>query len=91
MWIKNISVLYLPVNSKKKISNMENVTEKEKRTLGQKFLEFQRIGLVSYGKYLTEQLDYASKSESRNAYKKYVQDQIEINNKKIADVDEKLK
>lgn len=70
---------------------MENVTEIEKRTLGQKLLEFQRTGLVSYGKYLTEQLHYASKSESRKAYKKYVQDQIEMNNKKIADVDEKLK
>lgn len=70
---------------------MENVTEKEKRTLGQKLLEFQRPGLISYGKYLTEQLDYASKSESRNAYKKYIQDQIKINDKKVADIDEKLK
>jgi hypothetical protein len=70
---------------------MENVTEKEKRTLGQKLLEFQRTGLVSYGKYLTEQLDFASKSKSRNAYKKYVLDQIEMNDRKITEIDEKLK
>ena len=70
---------------------MENVTEIEKRTLGQKLLEFERTGLLSYGNYLTEQLEFASKSESRNAYKKYVQDQIEANDKKIAKIDEKLK
>ena len=70
---------------------MEKVTEKEKRTLGQKLLEFQRTGLESYGKYLTEQLDQASSSGSGNAYRNYVQDQIEMNNRKIADIDEKLK
>jgi hypothetical protein len=70
---------------------MENVTENEKKSLGQKLLGFQRTGLVSYGKYLTEQLDYASKSELRNAYKRYVEDQIKMNDTKIVEIDEKLK
>lgn len=70
---------------------MENVTEKEKRTLGQKLLEFQKTGLLSYGKYLADQLEFASKSESRNAYKKYVEEQIAINNQKIKEIDDKLK
>jgi hypothetical protein len=69
---------------------MNGVTEKEKRTFGQKLLKFQRIGLVSYVKHLTEQLDFASKSESRNAYKKYVQDQIEVNEKKLSVIEEKI-
>ena len=69
---------------------MEEVTESEKSTLKQRLLEIQRSGLQSYGKYLGEQLDYASKSEMRNAYKRYIQDQIEMNSQKIADLDEKL-
>ena len=69
---------------------MDNVTEAEKRTLGQKLLEFQRGGLVSYGKYLSDQLEYASKSDIRAAYKRYIENEIERNNRKIADIDEKL-
>lgn len=69
---------------------MENITENEKRTLTQKLLEFQKTGLLSYGKYLTEQLEFASKSESRNAYKKYVEEQIVMNNQKIKEIDDKL-
>ncbi|MCB0409363.1 MAG: hypothetical protein KDD29_04040 [Flavobacteriales bacterium] len=69
---------------------MENITENEKRTLTQKLLEFQKTGLLSYGKYLTEQLEFASKSESRNAYKKYVEEQIIMNNQKIKEIDDKL-
>ena len=69
---------------------MENVSENEKKTLKQKFLEFQKLGLVSYGNYLTEQLEFASKSDLRSPYKKYIEDQIEINNRKIEEIDEKL-
>jgi len=69
---------------------MDSVSENEKRTLGQKLLEFQRSGLESYGKYLSDQLEYAAKSESRNAYKKYVEDQLASNNAKIKEIDEKL-
>ena len=69
---------------------MENVSENEKKTLKQKFLEFQKLGLVSYGNYLTEQLEFASKSDLRSAYQKYIEDQIVINNRKIHEIDEKL-
>lgn len=70
---------------------MENVSVSEKQTLKQKLFEFQKSGLVSYGKYLTEQLEFASKSDSRKAYKKYIEDQIEMNNRRIQKIDEKLK
>lgn len=70
---------------------MENVTENEKKTLMQKLLEFQKSGLLSYGKYLTRQYEYASKSDSKSAYKKYIKEQIEMNNRNIDDIDEKLK
>lgn len=70
---------------------MEPITEKEKQTLKQKLFEFQKSGLVSYGKYLTEQLEFASKSDSRKAYKKYIEEQIEMNNRKIQEIDEKLR
>ncbi|MDG1477828.1 MAG: hypothetical protein P8Q14_11825 [Vicingaceae bacterium] len=66
---------------------MEEVTEQEKKTIAQKFKDFQLQGLISYGKYLTDQLEYASKSDIRKAYKKYIEDQIVMNNEKI----EKLK
>lgn len=69
---------------------MENVSEIEKKTLRQRLLEFQKAGLISYGKYLAEQQEFASKSESRKAYEKYVQDQIEMNNMKIKDLEEQL-
>ncbi|MFT7297297.1 MAG: hypothetical protein ACI81S_000783 [Sphingobacteriales bacterium] len=70
---------------------MEKVTESEKNTLGKKFLEFQKTGLVAYGKYLADQLEIASKSGISKAYKKYIEDQIEINKRKINEIDEKLK
>lgn len=69
---------------------MENVTDTEKSTLKQKLLEFQKKGLESYGKYLVEQLEYAAKSDSRKAYKQYVEDQIELNIKRISEIEEKL-
>lgn len=70
---------------------MENISENEKKTLTQKLLEFQKSGLLSYGKYLTEQHEYASKSDSRSAYKKYIEEQIEMNKLNIDEIDEKLK
>jgi hypothetical protein len=71
--------------------NMQEVTKSEKRTLGQKLLEFQKSGLESYGKYLEEQLAQASNSEFKNAYKNYIQEQMGINTKNIAEIEEKLK
>jgi len=69
---------------------MEESFEREKKNLGQKFLEFQKKGLESYGKYLQEQLEFASKSDSRKAYLAYIEDQIRQNNERIARIDEKL-
>jgi len=69
---------------------MDNVTENEKRTIGQKFLEFKRVGMISYGKYLVDQLEYSSKSKIRTAYVNYIKDQIEMNNRGIDEVDKKL-
>ncbi len=68
---------------------MENITENEKRTLGQKLLEFQKSGLISYGNYLTDQL--VQTSATKKAYKKYIEDQLEMNKRKINDIEEKLK
>jgi len=70
---------------------MEEVTENEKRTLKTKFYEFRKSGLVSYINYLNEQLEYASKTELRKAYKNYVEDQIVMANKKIKELEEKLR
>lgn len=69
---------------------MDNVSENEKNTLEQKLLEFQKLGLVAYGKFLKEQHDFASNDNSKIAYKKYIEQQIELNTKKIAEIDEKL-
>lgn len=69
---------------------MEQVTEIEKKTVTQKLLEFQKKGLVSYGKYLAEQLEFASQSESRKAYYQYVKKQLANNQKKISRINKKL-
>jgi hypothetical protein len=67
---------------------MEQVTENEKRNLSQKFKEFQVKGLIEYGKYLVDQLEYASNSENRHAYKKYIEEQIKMNDEKILKIKE---
>lgn len=65
---------------------MEEVTAQEKKTISQKLQDFQKEGLISYGKYLSDQLEYASKSDIRQAYKKYIENQIEANDEKIANL-----
>lgn len=70
---------------------MDSTIKHEKKTLKQQLLAFQKMGLVSYGAYLTEQDESASKSDSKTAYRKYIQKQIEKNNRKIVKIDEKLK
>ncbi|MCF8257531.1 MAG: hypothetical protein K9J06_08265 [Flavobacteriales bacterium] len=70
---------------------MENEVKQEKKSLKQKLLAFQKMGLVSYGAYLTEQDELASRSDSKKAYRKYIQRQMEKNNQKIAKIDSKLK
>jgi hypothetical protein len=69
---------------------MENVTEQEKSKLRIKLLEFEKYGLTSYGKYLQEQLEYASKSKIRTSYKKYIDNQIIMNDEKIKKIENKL-
>lgn len=70
---------------------MEEVTEHEKRTLGQKFLEFRKMGLESYGKYLANELANSANSTIRDAYIKYIKNEITLNNKNIEEIDAKLK
>lgn len=69
---------------------MGKVTENEKKSLKIKFLEFQKKGLLSYGKYLNDQQESASKSDSKDAYKKYIKEQIESNNRRIKEIDDKI-
>ena len=70
---------------------MSNITKEEKKTLKNKFREYEKQGLLAYGKYLQEQLVYASKSDTRVAYKKYIEKQILRNNEKIEHLNTKLK
>ena len=50
---------------------MGKVSEKKRNKLSKKLLKFERKGLVSYGKYLENQMVYASKKNIRKQYKKY--------------------
>jgi len=70
---------------------MENVTEQEKSKLRIKLLEFEKHGLILYGEYLQEQLEYASKSKIRNSYKKYIENQIIMKDEKNRKIESKLK
>ncbi|WP_318958779.1 hypothetical protein [Lishizhenia sp.] len=69
---------------------MKNVTDKQKWVIRSKMLEFQKNGLLSYGKYLDEQLKFASKSQLRVAYKSYIEKEITRNNDKIRILNERL-
>ena len=70
---------------------MEKVTPQEKSTFKIKLLEFEKYGLEKYGNYLQDQLEFASKSKIRASYKKYVENQIIMNNAKIQKIENKLK
>lgn len=69
---------------------MEKLNSEERNSVYRKFLEFQISGLVKYGKYLEAQLKIASKSESKKLYKKYIENEIIRNTKKIEAVENKL-
>lgn len=69
---------------------MVKINSEEKNVVYKKFLEFQKSGLVKYGKYLDDQLKMASKSESKKLYKKYIESEIIRNTKKIKSVNDKL-
>jgi hypothetical protein len=62
----------------------------DKKKFTRKLLEFQKKGLLQYGKYLTDQLKFASRTELRKHYKKYVEDQLALNERKIKKIDIKL-
>jgi hypothetical protein len=69
---------------------MAEVTKTEKLLLSQKLLDFQRSGLISYRNYLINQLDFASKSDNRKAYKQYIEKQLAMNDEKIKAIAAKL-
>jgi uncharacterized membrane protein YgaE (UPF0421/DUF939 family) len=69
---------------------MSKVTSTEKKKFSKKLLEFQKKGLQQYGKYLNDQLKFASRSDIRKHYKKYIEDQIAQNIKKIKTIEGKL-
>jgi hypothetical protein len=69
---------------------MDNISEKEKSKFRIKLLEFEKQGLESYGKYLEDQLEFASKSTIRESYKKYIENQIVLNTEKIQKIEGKL-
>jgi hypothetical protein len=62
-----------------------------KKTLSQKFNHFQKNGLEKYSKYLDQQLKIANKSESKVAYKIYIEKEIASTSKKLKSLEEKLK
>jgi len=69
---------------------MRQVTKDEKKKIAEKLLKFKKKGLESYGSYLDEQFIYASKKNSRKQYKKYIKNQLAMNNKKIQKINAKL-
>lgn len=83
--------IFITIFEKQLKGIMEKVTKKVKGKLSKKLLKFERKGLISYGKYLGNQLTYASKKDIRKSYKKYIKDQILLNNKKLKKIEKKLK
>ncbi|MBK7959381.1 MAG: hypothetical protein IPK03_15580 [Bacteroidetes bacterium] len=55
-----------------------------------KFYGFKLTGLVAYSKYLIQQLKLAKDKENWESYKKYIEKEIQRNDKKIQKVKEKL-
>ncbi len=69
---------------------MTKVTSEQKKGLSKKLLEFQKKGLEQYGKYLDQQLKLYSKGDLKKHYKKYIEDQIVMNDAKIQKIEAKL-
>lgn len=69
---------------------MTKVTSEQKKSVSQKLLEFQKKGLEQYAKYLDQQLKLHCKGELKKHYKKYIEDQIVMNNAKIKKLEAKL-
>jgi len=69
---------------------MGKINKDEKRTIWQKLREFKKDGLVSYAKYLADQLEQSEGKEIRKAYTKYIKKEIASTAKKIAKLEAKL-
>ncbi|MGE0560242.1 MAG: hypothetical protein AB7O47_00360 [Flavobacteriales bacterium] len=70
---------------------MATVTSTDKKKFSQKLLECQKKGLLQYGKYLNDQLKASANKELKKQYHSYIEDQIALNDKRIAAIDVKLK
>lgn len=62
-----------------------------KKLLRKKLLEFRVEGLHKYGNYLDQQLKDAGDKKIKKQYRKYLEEQIGTNNKKIKRISEKIK
>lgn len=58
---------------------MAATNKDHKKVFAQKFLEFQKNGLLQYGKYLTQQLKLSDKMILNQPYKTYIEQQIVLN------------
>ncbi len=70
---------------------MSDIPKEEKKSVKNKLREFEKQGLLSYRNYLDEQLIFASQSESRASYKKYIEKQLKRTNEKIERIENKLR
>ncbi len=70
---------------------MSDIPREEKKSVKNKLREFEKQGLLSYRNYLDERLIFASQSESRASYKKYIEKQLKRTNEKIERIENKLR
>lgn len=70
---------------------MATITSTDKKKFSQKLLECQKKGLLQYGKYLDDQLKSSANKVLKKHYHSYIEDQIVLNDKRIAAIDVKLK
>ncbi len=68
----------------------ERVTAQEKNGIKTKLFEFQKSGLELYGEYLANQLKSCGDSSLKKHYRKYIVDQIHMNNEKLVKLELRL-
>lgn len=69
---------------------MDDLTPREKWSLTVKLLEFKKMGLVSYGKYLDKELEHSAPMANRRKYTEYIEKEISRNEKKLKKIEAKL-
>lgn len=69
---------------------MAKTTSNHKKKLARKLLEFEKNGLLKYGKYHGKPLKFSGNKKSHAKYKKYIEQQIILKDKKIQHIDVKL-